>query len=729
MSSPNNADIATWSIEKETNLLTVSTGYKSLYGYSDKRLCDNPSLLKESVHPDDIQHLNKHMETLFEGRSSTIEHRIIHRTGEIRWVQSIGIPQLHPENENAIIRIQGIVLDISERKTAQAQLEKKNRLLEVKMERELIESEERYRKLIALSPQPMVTHRDNKFVCMNPAGFNLFGAADTHEVIGKSIFDFLHPDYRQMDENRPRLKLGKNDLQPVECKIIRCDGKVIKVETIGVHDDATGTTLSLLTDITERKKMERALQESEERYRRLVELSPVAIAIYKEGKITYINPAGVRMVGAVFNGETVETNIMDWVHPDYRGFAAEQLESTQLNGYIPPSEFQIIRMDGHVIDISLIAIYDSESSSIQLMFEEITARKRTERALVESEDRHFRLQTSLDRFSHDLFGVMKVSQLERRLVREVRDVLKATKVSLIEEEQNNDVLCKIIETEKGYCLKIGEIKGKSYLLCIDEKPATMMITSKRVWLETITRYVSVLFDNFLLIEDLTKELEQTVGQQVAPTWLLRLLFNLSENERKRLSQDLHDAALQEQIVWYRKLDLLLMDESITGDIREQLGQITQGLLDVVYQIRITCNELRPPLLKEEGLISSLEALFDFTQLRTNYSIEFDTVDFNHCISDDLLIGLYRIVQELLANATKHSYATEVRIALFSQSECIQLGYEDNGVGMDLETMKDSFNSMGIYGIKERVRSMNGVIEFNSSKNNGFSISISIPTHG
>jgi signal transduction histidine kinase len=207
------------------------------------------------------------------------------------------------------------------------------------------------------------------------------------------------------------------------------------------------------------------------------------------------------------------------------------------------------------------------------------------------------------------------------------------------------------------------------------------------------------------------------------------MFNISENERKRLSQDLHDAALQEQIIWYRKLDLLMMDESITEDIREQLGQIAEGLLDVVYQIRITCNELRPPLLTEEGLTTSLEALFDFTQLRTNYSIQFDAADYEHTINDDLLIGLYRIVQELLANATKHSRATEVRIALSSQFDQIRLTYEDNGVGMDFRTMKDSYNRMGIHGMKERVRSMNGLIEFGSSDSNGLAVSITIPANG
>jgi two-component system sensor histidine kinase ComP len=246
-------------------------------------------------------------------------------------------------------------------------------------------------------------------------------------------------------------------------------------------------------------------------------------------------------------------------------------------------------------------------------------------------------------------------------------------------------------------------------------------------LKTITRYVCVLYDSFRLIEDLTKELERATIDKASPAWMLRLLFNLSENERKRLSQDLHDAALQEQIIWYRKLEQLCNDDSIPVELRKQLEEITEGLLDVIYQIRITCNELMPPMLKQEGLVSSLEVLFEFTQIRTDYSIQFNSAGFDDTLNDIQLIGIYRIVQELLANATKHSEATQVSITLSCQESQIHLTYEDNGVGMDVNKLSgQSFNQMGVYGMTERVRSMDGTMEIRSSLNNGLAVVISIP---
>jgi PAS domain S-box-containing protein len=730
----------------EEELQRSEQRYKSLFDYNSDVICEldlegnvveiNPSAeritgervigadanfsMDEVFGVDNIQLMTKYFELALQGNSRAFEMTSHHKGGSVfHWEMKLVPIYVHNRVEGAFV----ICKDITAKKN---------------VEKALADRDAQYR-LIVDNMTDMIGTLDlnGNILFASPSCGKVLGFAED-SFTGNKLIDYIHPEDREDLNNEIEQLLETKRDRLLRYRLLHANGSVIHLECMStpVFDDGeVKSIVALGRDITEKVRIENELiaseeryRQSEERYRRLVELSPVAIAIYKEGKITYINPSGIKIVGAELTGDRIETDIIkDWVHPASQKYASERMENTLRNGYSAPGEFQIIRADGQVIDISMISIYDSKSSSIQLMFEDITVRKQSQRELIESEFRYLRLQTSLDQFSRDLFGVMKASQMERRLVREVREIMRATHVNLVEVEHNSDRLCEIIETEKGYYLKIGEIKGISYLLCIDEKPMTFQCAPHRVWLQTIARYVSVLFDNFLLIEDLSRELEQIAGRQIAPPWLLRLLFNLSENVSKRLSQDLHDAALQEQIIWYRKLDLLMTDESVTGDVRKRLEQIAQGLLDVIYQIRITCNELRPPLLKEEGLTSSLEALFDFAQLRTNYSIQFNSERYcDRGISDDLLIGLYRIVQELLANATKHSHATELRIALSSTPDTIRLEYEDNGVGMDLKTMKDSFNSMGIYGMKERVRSMNGIIEISSAKNNGLAVSICLP---
>ncbi|MNI07818.1 Sensor histidine kinase ComP [compost metagenome] len=961
-------DVVIWSYDMNSRTVAfVSDASVKITGYSADNY-SNMSSWTDVIHKDDILSYEQTVALVRQGIPSIIEYRIIHANGETRWVQGRIMPSI--DESGRVVRLDGALLDITAKKGMEEALHRSeqrykslfeynsdvvceldlngnvlsinpsaeiitgerwdapegsastimevfgaeqtpklyayfdkavqgyseyfemtthhkykevfhwemkyvpiyvnNRIVGVfviakdvtvrnRVQNELRESEERYRRLIELSPQPMVSHYEGKVVYVNPAGLDLLGATRSDELVGKSIYDFMQSSFSDMVWTTVQ-GINKKCIGSSEIKILRLDGRRMETKITGIYDDKTGTILTLIEDITERLQMQRALQESEERYRRLVELSPVAIAVCKEGVLTYMNPAGSKMLDIDFKDNTLAVNWVDWIHPHSRQYARDRMKYTRLNGCSAPYEHQMIRSDNVVIDVSMISIYDSQSSSMQLMFEDITARKQVERALMESEElnrriielspeaialhsdykfihmnpsglalfgvsslsevvgqsifdwihpdytekvaerleelykehkvsalieekiissdgviidveviantimykgefacislirdirerkraeedrrlaeqiireseeRYFRLQTSLDRFSNDLFGVMKVSQMEQRLLQEVRDTLQVTQVKLIQVEHNDDKLCKIMDTPWGHSLKIGECKGWSYLLCIDDKPSILEITPQRVWLETLARYVSVLFDNFLLIEGLTKELEQSTSRQVAPKWLLRFLFKLSENERKHLAQDLHDAALQEQIIWYRKLGLLLENHSVAGPIRQQLESIAQGLLDVIYQIRNTCNELRPPMLIKEGLTSSLEALFDFTQLRANYGIKFNAVHFDHALNDDLLIGLYRIVQELLANATKHSSATEVCIELSSQGDRIRLEYKDNGVGMELSRAEDSFDSMGIYGMKERVRSMDGSIEFHSSLNNGLSVFISIPAH-
>ena len=122
------------------------------------------------------------------------------------------------------------------------------------------------------------------------------------------------------------------------------------------------------------------------------------------------------------------------------------------------------------------------------------------------------------------------------------------------------------------------------------------------------------------------------------------MLHLSENERKRLSQDLHDAALQEQIIWYRKLNQITSDHESPEDLRPRWRRLSRAfwMSFIRFELRATSFV---PASEGGGLERSLEALFEFTQLRTNYSIQFDCSNFDDDISDDHLIGLYRIVQE------------------------------------------------------------------------------------
>jgi two-component system, NarL family, sensor histidine kinase ComP len=369
----------------------------------------------------------------------------------------------------------------------------------------------------------------------------------------------------------------------------------------------------------------------------------------------------------------------------------------------------------------------------------------------------YNFQASLDRFSYDIAKVMKIPDLEERLIAEVREVLPVKSVGLFEMDLTNFSISikkgsvdssyerianqfkqdsslisvgEYKDLDDGIVLMVGEHRRKCYLLWIGEKRNRVDFNqNEKVWLKTIAHYTSIVYENLHLVKGIIKELEkleESVNKQTsAPPWILRLLFNLSEKERRRLASDLHDSALQDQLLWYRQLEMISSDPEIPSGLTERLDEVKEGFLDVIHQIRETCNELRPPFLKEKGMVEALEDLSGFAQLRSDYVVHFHA-DFNQDLDYDHILAIYRIVQELLTNASKHSKATLVHITLGSNNESIYLNYRDNGVGMDLSLLQPSFQHMGLSGVKERVLSLEGEIHFHSTVGEGLEVSICIP---
>jgi two-component system sensor histidine kinase ComP len=361
-------------------------------------------------------------------------------------------------------------------------------------------------------------------------------------------------------------------------------------------------------------------------------------------------------------------------------------------------------------------------------------------------------QASLERFTQNIARVMKKAELEERLIMEIKEVLSVKSVSLLEIDladktlsiktgsaclpdkdtidglKNNIIsilVGELIDIDSGVLLIVSKEKDKSNLLWIRGRlNRTQFNLDERVWLKTIAFYVSVVYENLELIEGLINKLEEAISQKdSAQPWVSRLLFNIAEKERRRLASDLHDSALQQQLLCYRNLETLLAHERIPDDLRKEFNNIAEGLLDVVHQIRETCNELFPPLLKELGIIEALKNLFTVAQLRMDYVVNFKATGFNVDLGYEYVLALYRIVQELLINAGKHSKATEINITLAVTNGILTLNYRDNGIGIDLQNLQFSINHMGLSGIKERVLSLGGNTNFNSSLGEGFEVVI------
>lgn len=362
-------------------------------------------------------------------------------------------------------------------------------------------------------------------------------------------------------------------------------------------------------------------------------------------------------------------------------------------------------------------------------------------------------QDSLDRFSRKVATVMKRTDLEAVLKQEICELLPVNRIDFVlvdqadgsvhklgqsAEEQGTSLFLlqvaeslqvgEMVELPHGIGLVIGRQRSKYHVVWIGSKTNHTRFNSDELrWLKTLANYSSIVFENLYLIEGLIEDLESEVRkEQTTSPWVLRLLFCLSENERRKLAADLHDSALQDQLIWYRKLEGLMNDYPIPDKMGDELNEIKEGLLDVIHQIRETCNELRPPLLKEMGVIEAVESIVEHSQMRDNFAVDFRPKPFSQPLNEEQITAIYRIVQELLRNAAKHSQANKVTLELEQRKGKIYFRYKDDGIGMDVDYMKASFEHMGLSGIKERVASLEGEITFRSKRGSGLEVVINLP---
>lgn len=297
-------------------------------------------------------------------------------------------------------------------------------------------------------------------------------------------------------------------------------------------------------------------------------------------------------------------------------------------------------------------------------------------------------------------------------------------------DNNNYDVGSIIETKKGFGVIVGFSLDKITMLwCKGKRDFTTLNRDEKTYLQTISHNANIAIENMNLIEDLVKELRRLRNDQTQkyPTWLSRLLFTIAENQRKQLSIDLHDTVLQEQLFLYRKMDdLLRQRKDLPQTLHAELVMYKESLLDSIHLIRETCNELRPAFIEEMGLVQSLKNLIQQYQLRSNFTVYFQEEDFTTELDQEHVLAIFRIVQELLTNAVKHSGAKVVKLSLSNHDNKVVLHYSDNGRGMDYSFQRDLFSHIGLSGIEQRVNGLNGSLDISTAPGEGFEAVITFP---
>ncbi|HHY75519.1 MAG TPA: PAS domain S-box protein [Firmicutes bacterium] len=227
------------------------------------------------------------------------------------------------------------------------------------------------------------------------------------------------------------------------------------------------------------------------------------------------------------------------------------------------------------------------------------------------------------------------------------------------------------------------------------------------------------------------ELSQSRSRVERMREYLAVANRAQEEERARIARDIHDGAVQYLVALRRRLDLFgreYLKGSPSESGRKALEDMDSLLDTAIQDLREFARNLRPPVLDDFGLVSACEWLAEQTA-KEGISVVFAPSGDIRRLSGEVEVTAFRIVQEALANAVKHSRATQVEVGLEFLEDTLLITVRDNGRGFELPEGVGAFGragQMGLVGMFERAEMMGGSIDLQSALGKGTVLTVSIP---
>jgi PAS domain S-box-containing protein len=711
------------------------------------------------THPDDLQTDLCNMEELKAGRTHdfSMEKRYFRSDGSIVWV-NLTVAPLWGAGEQPSFHI-AVVQDITDRKQAEQNLAKLNTTLERQVTQRTREWEESRQRLQAIldgtSDAVFVKDLEGRYLLMNSATERFVGKPQS-EVIGRDDTFLFSPAEAQIVMEGDRTVMTGGVTMTYEDVATTVDGvRRTFLATKGPLFDGQGHVTGLFgisRDITERKQAEKALRESEERFRRIFEHAGTGIAITDmNGRFLRCNPAYCSLLG-YSEEEFCDLTFSKLVHPDDLAnnmAEIERLISQKLSAF--EIENRYCHKDGHDVWVhKFVSVLRDDSGQPRNLL-----------ALVTDVTERHRMHEVLEQRVTERTEALHISEAFNR---EVLDSLSA-QVAVLDASGVIVAINRVWEQSARRNNPSGRAQvslGANYLT-VCERAAGTNSEARR----TLAGIVDVLagrkhvFESEYLCawpghqrwfsmritplrdrggcviahEDVTdrKRAEEALRDSYQRLQVLsREVQVAKERERSRLSRELHDEF--GQVLTGLKFDLMDLAGTV---VKQRRGSVTAsrqrmmralGMVDRLFaSLREMVSALRPSLLDELGLVPALESLAADTQERSGLCCRV-VADRENVLTHygiELESAIYRMTQELLTNVVRHARATVATVTLCHTEGWIILRVEDNGRGFDTRQMKTT-KQFGLKGLEERAELLGGRVEIDSKLRVGTVVTIRVP---
>jgi two-component system, NarL family, sensor histidine kinase UhpB len=201
----------------------------------------------------------------------------------------------------------------------------------------------------------------------------------------------------------------------------------------------------------------------------------------------------------------------------------------------------------------------------------------------------------------------------------------------------------------------------------------------------------------------------------------RLVVRAQEEERRRLARDLHDEVNQALTAILLRLEALAQDEP--PERTREVGELKLLVNQAMEELTGLARQLRPSALDDHGLVPAIEAQLRRFSSRAGVESSIATHGDPSVLGEDEQIAIYRVAQEALTNAGRHSGASHVEVEVTLKDACVELRVSDDGQGF--EPSAESSEGLGLKGMAERARLVGGELDVRSAPGNGTTVTLRI----
>ncbi|NGP87684.1 sensor histidine kinase [Fodinibius halophilus] len=538
-----------------------------------------------------------------------------------------------------------------------------------------------------------------------------------------SFFDHVYQDEQYREKMREQVMADLNSGNPEQMswkgiRVTTQDRTVKYVDNKAIPLYEQNLMISTVVDVTEQKKLEQQLRQSEEKYRHMFKKNPEPMWIFNPENLAFVevNEAAVKHYG-YSEEEFLNMTIADIRPPeDIEPLKKDVEEHTGVASY--SENWVHLKKDGSRINVKVSAAdvnYNNHTYRLVLI-NDITRQKKLKEQLRKSKER---IQT----ITNNVPGVVYRYILHPDGTDEFKYISKGAKkiwgYSREKIEANNDLIWNNIHPEdlaeieqaiqeSAESLTEWNLEGRII------KPDGTTRWHKGTAIPHKDEEENIVWDAITIDITDQKRLQNKIIQSI---------IEGEDRERKRIARELHDGLGQYLVAANMNFQSVKPQIGQLPKKREQ--QFNTGLSHLskaLSETRTIAHNLMPKAIADYGLIAALENLINDLKTSTDINFEFQHNQNRLDLSPKAEVNIYRIIQEIISNAVRHAQCSNISVSLNRYDEFLRLIIEDDGIGIEL-TDKHEDQGLGLRSIKTRVNSLDGSLDIESEPGAGIKTTI------